>query len=235
MDSQAQFRQAERQFRQYTSEAEAGRLDLESYRAAINSLRVTDEQGHLWMLQEGSGLWHLWLGDRWVAATPYDNPPPVTPAQSIATTPQRAASPARMTVSPEASGNIVDRAGCLRQMIKYALITVIIFGLIGGALFLFVEDFPPEGLLGVGLAALISLLISARQLSTHWEGVIVEIRVERQRVTDDDDNVSYTYVPFAHIREPSGKIRKQRSVTGWEVGDYVRKRQGVTSAENLGH
>lgn len=238
MNEQARFVEAERQFQFYTAEYQAGRLDANAYNAAVNGLRVTDDQGRFWMQQAGSGAWHLWLGDRWIAATPYQAPPPVQPASA----PVRAA-PARVDAaavqrtatlqSPGASEPIINRAGCLHQTVKYGLITLIIFGLIGAALLIFVEDFPPEGLLGVALAAVISFVISAKTLSSHWEGEITNLYAKRVDVSSGDDDPEYRDVLFATIRQPSGKTRDQRAMPEWRVGDYLRKRQGETQIEHL--
>ena len=238
MNEQARFVEAELQFQFYTSEHRAGRLDADAYNAAVNGLRVTDDQGRFWMQQAGSGAWHLWLGDRWVPATPYQAPPPVAPARapvsaapasSSATAVQRNATPQ----TPAGSEEITNGAGCLRQTVKYGLITLLIFGLIGAALMIFVEDFPPEGLLGVALAAVISFVISARTLSSHWEGEIVNLYTKRVDVSSGDDDPEYRDVLFATIRQPSGKARDQRAMPEWRVGDYLRKRQGETQIEHL--
>ena len=238
MNEQARFVEAELQFQFYTAEYQAGRLDADAYSAAVNGLRVTDDQGRFWMQQAGSGAWHLWLGDRWVAATPYQAPPPVQPASA----PVRAAPPRFDTAgtqrtaaaqAPAGSEEITNRAGCLQQTVKYGLITLLIFGLIGAALMILVEDFPPEGLLGVALAAVISFVISARTLSSHWEGEIVNLYAKRVDVSSGDDDPEYRDVLFATIRQPSGKTRDQRAMPEWRVGDYLRKRQGETQIEHL--
>ena len=120
MNEQARFVEAELQFQFYTSEHRAGRLDADAYNAAVNGLRVTDDQGRFWMQQAGSGAWHLWLGDRWVPATPYQAPPPVAPARapvsaapasSSATAVQRNATPQ----TPAGSEEITNGAAKSRR------------------------------------------------------------------------------------------------------------------------
>lgn len=237
MNEQAQFLEAERQFRWYTAEAQAGRLDAAAYRAAINALRVTDGQGRMWMLQEGSGAWHLWLGDRWIAATPYVMPPPVAAVRApspAAPQPQPTWSDADRRTGSQSASETADHPGCMGQTLKYILISLVIFGIIGAALLIFVEDFPPEGLLGVALAALISIIISVRTLSKHWEGEIVNLHTERKDVSSGDDDPEYRDVLFADIREASGKMRKERAMPGWKIGDRLRKRQGQMNIEHLG-
>jgi hypothetical protein len=224
MEEQARFLEAERQFRWYTAEAQAGRLEANAYRAAINDIRVTDSQGRMWMLQEGSGLWHLWLGDRWVAAAPYST---ATPVNSV---PVSRGVPTR-TQATQGSGELTDGSGCLRQTFKYGLIALVIFGLIGLALVLFVDDFKPEYLLGVAAAAGLSMLLSIRSLSKHWEGEIIDLHYEKVDVATGDDDSDYRDVLFANIREPSGKIRKERAANNWHVGQRLRKRQGQMEIE----
>jgi hypothetical protein len=232
MEEQARFLEAERQFRWYTAESQSGRLDTNAYRAAINSIRVTDSQGRMWMLQEGSGLWHLWLGDRWVAAAPYTTAAPVAPpgAMPAGPTPVTRGVPTRGQAA-QGSGQLTDRAGCMKQTFKYGLIAIVIFGLISLALVLFVPDFKPEYLLGVALAAVLSMLLSIRSLSKHWEGEIIDLHYEKVDVATGDDDSEYRDVLFANIREPSGKIRKERAASNWQVGRRLRKRQGQMEIE----
>ena len=186
MNEQARFVEAELQFQFYTAEYQAGRLDADAYNAAVNGLRVTDDQGRFWMQQAGSGAWHLWLGDRWVAATPYQAPPPVQPASA----PVRAAPPRFDTAgtqrtpaaqAPAASEEITNRAGCLQQTVKYGLITLLIFGLIGAALMILWRIFPQRTTGGCP-GAVISFVISARTLSSHWEVKSSTLRQARGRL-----------------------------------------------------
>lgn len=60
----------------------AGILTDPAYRAQLNTLRIKDEPGRTWMLQERTGRWHMWERGAWVEATPPGRePPPIrTPA-----------------------------------------------------------------------------------------------------------------------------------------------------------
>ena len=228
MLAQGAFQEAERQFRWYTDEYYGGRLDLASYRSAINNLRVSDAQGRLWMLQEGSGQWHVWAGDHWEPGRPYQPaapaaPPPPPPPQAVSYGP-----------TPPAAAATATSGGCLGKLLLYWLGTLVLFAIIGGALLLFVEDFPPEGLAGVGLAALISMVITAVTLNTSWEGQVVELFQKRVRVSGDDDEPDeWEYVLYARIRQPSGKLRQERAMPDWKVGTYLRKRRGQMHIEKL--
>ncbi len=227
MLAQGAFQEAERQYRWYTDEYHGGRLDLAGYRNAINNLRVTDAQGRLWTLQEGSGQWHVWTGSQWEPAMPYRPvapaaPPPPTPAQAVSygPTPPASAAPA------------ATASGCLGKVLLYWLGALVLFALIGGALMLFVEDFPIEGLGGVGLAALISMIITAVSLSKSWEGEIVELYQKRVRVSDEDGDY-HENVLYARIRQPSGRLREERAMPDWRVGTYLRKQRGQMHVEKL--
>lgn len=48
----------------------AGVLSDAAYRAQLNTLRIKDERGRTWMLQERTGRWHMWERGTWIEATP---------------------------------------------------------------------------------------------------------------------------------------------------------------------
>lgn len=224
---QGAFQEAERQFRWYTDEYHGGRLDQASYRSAIDQLRVTDAQGRQWIQQEGSGRWHVWTGAQWQPATPpYQPTAPAAPPPPAQATPQVRRP---TTAAPE-----VSTSGCLGKVLLYWLGAIVLFALIGGALMLFVEDFPLEGLGGVALAAVISMIITAVSLSKRWEGEVIEIYQKRVRVSGDDDEPDHwEHVRMARIRQPSGKEREERAMPDWRVGDYLRKQRGQMHIEKL--
>jgi hypothetical protein len=80
-----------------------GQIADGDYRAQLAALRVTDEQGRTWMVQEQSGQWHVWDGAAWspdtppgregvirvaaAAAAPTPAPQPAPPAQPAYTAP----------------------------------------------------------------------------------------------------------------------------------------------------
>ena len=228
------FQEAERQYHWYTGEWRDGRLDLPGYRAALNRLRVNDDEGRHWMLQEGSGQWHMWTGEHWQPGTPYPQaapsaPPPPPPAQPMHSGGRAPAAVAGATGARAESGG----GGFFGGMLRYALGIMVVFGLIGCGLLVFVEDFGVEGLLGVGLAALISMALMARTLGKSWEGEIVELFQKRERVANhfEDAPDDYRDVLYARIRQPSGKMRQEPAMPGWQVGTYLRKRRGQTGIE----
>ncbi len=83
------FQEAEQRFQQLELQRRTQRIGDAQYRAALNGLRVTDSQGRLWMLQEGTGQWHVYNGVQWVPASPpyaVTPPPPPAPMPAPAST-----------------------------------------------------------------------------------------------------------------------------------------------------
>jgi hypothetical protein len=64
------YAQAERAFAELERLRKAGQLSPAEYTARLDALRVLDEHGRTWMLQEGTGQWFVYDNDAWVAATP---------------------------------------------------------------------------------------------------------------------------------------------------------------------
>jgi hypothetical protein len=77
------FTAAEKSFRALENQLVAGELDEESYRQRLLSLRVEDDQGRTWMLQERTGAWFFWNGAAWEPGEPprprQVSPPPPPP------------------------------------------------------------------------------------------------------------------------------------------------------------
>lgn len=64
------YRDAERRFQTIDRQYRAGRIAPETYRAQIRELKVVDENGRRWMIQEGTGQWHVYDEGEWRAASP---------------------------------------------------------------------------------------------------------------------------------------------------------------------
>jgi hypothetical protein len=222
-DLGTQFRQAEERFRQLSQGLQAGRITPDGYRAALNQLRITDTMGRLWMMQEGTGAWYVWQGGAWQAASPYGTPAPAAPAYT-------AAPAATATVAPDPEVKQKSLAGI---MFKYALICGLIFGAIGVGIMIFADQ-GPEVLLGAAAAAALSWILAVSSAASHWEGQIVDIRTERVRVEDSDDDYHYENQTFAYLQLTTGKRRKMRAARDWQVGDHIRKVRGETSARKVG-
>jgi len=212
------FREAEERFRQLEMQRRARRITPEQYRAALNGLRVTDAWGRLWMLQELTGQWHVYDGTHWLPAAPPTTPPP--PAPAPAGGPSAPPGPASGAAAPATGGG-----GCGRIGLYLAIWGV--FWLVAAAgVFIWKGREEPLILAGVGLAALLSLVLMLPMLLSRWEGQVVEMRSERVRVRDSDDDWHYEQQDFAYIRQTSGRMRKQRAMPDWKVGDRLVKRRG---------
>ncbi len=219
------FFAAEARFRWITNQRATGQMDEATFRAEMNALRVQDAQGRWWMLQEGTGNWFMWQGNQWVAGSPHPAvqapappPPAPAPAQPRSTKEKRAAHLAAVQGPATAPAPSVGSA-----MFKSLIMVVVIFGVIGLGLWIFVEDARTPGLfLGLGLAALISWLITLKQVSDAWEGQVVDLREERVSSGDDD----WSDELFAYIRQPNGKTKKIKADHSWRVGDHLQKRKG---------
>ncbi len=83
-------------------------------------------------------------------------------------------------------------------------------------------------LLGVGLAALIGLVLLVSSLSSHWRGEIVDLREESYRVKRGQRWYTERRT-VAIIREPNGNTRKVNAGHGWRTGDRLEKRRGETA------
>jgi len=204
------FQEAEARFWQLENQLARGQLSEQQYRMAVNQLRVQDEYGRLWMLQEETGAWYVWDEEQWLPATP--------PSHAVKGSPRPA------VVAPRAAP-AREKGGGSAKMVLRLIGWAVLWAIIGAAVYYFFAEEYPEALLGVGVASLISLVFMLVTLSSHWEGQIVDIRTERVRV-DDGEDWHYEKQTFAIIRRSSGRTKKVRAHRGWQVGDYLVKRRG---------
>ncbi len=208
------FQEAESRFRWLSDELAAHRITEAQYRAGVNEIRVTDERGGLWMMQERTGQWHLYNGTQWIAATPPRpaGPPPPLP-------------PTAMPAPPvaEASGG-----GCGKTAMYLVGWAVVFIAIAAAVLYFAPKENVGTALLVVGAVALFSLISMLSSLNSAWQGQIVDIHEESYR--RKSGNRWYTERrTVAVIREPGGKTRKVGASRGWRVGDYLEKRRGDTS------
>ena len=135
------FQEAETRFQQIEQRHAAGQLSESNYRAALSELRVTDEWGRLWMLQEQTGQWHIYYQEQWVPSTPpRPAAPQPPPSPAVAQPPRRERS----------TGG---------KVLIYLIIWAVIWIVIGGAVLAFGGTDGQKILPGVGLAALLSLVL----------------------------------------------------------------------------
>jgi hypothetical protein len=53
------FQQAHKQFKVLDQQFRAGRISIDQYKAALVQLRVTDDRGNIWQIQERTGAWYV--------------------------------------------------------------------------------------------------------------------------------------------------------------------------------
>lgn len=237
------FYEAEQRFRFLEDQRKRGAITIEQYRAELNLLRVTDAQGRLWMPQERTGQWYVHEGGQWRAAQPPTQtpppppPPPVTPAPQVRSQPvqpqpqprpQPRPQPAQPQPRPQpvqAQPQVEKGGGCGKTLF-YLVIWAVIWIVIGVVVFLIWGREEPVGMLGVALAAFISLVLMLVTLSQAWSGTVVDMRVEEVRSTDEDGYTQVDNVLFAYVRRDSGKVKKMRAMPQWQVGDRLEKKRG---------
>lgn len=231
------FVEAQQRFRFIEDQRARGVISEEQYRTELNTLRVTDAQGRLWMPQERTGQWFVHQNGQWMAAQPPSQTPPPPP-------PPVAAQPARGVMQPVSAQRAkagspqparpqpvptADKGGGCGKFLLYLVIWFVCWAVIAIAVYIFVGREEPATLLGVAAAALLSLLLMLGSLSSSWSGKIVDIRVERVRVSSSSDDYDhFENVRFAYVLRTSGKTKKMRAMPAWQVGDRLEKRRGET-------
>jgi hypothetical protein len=236
------FNEAEQRFRFLEDQRKRGAITLEQYRAELNLLRVTDAQGCLWMPQERTGQWHVYEGGQWRAAQRPAQTPPPPPPPPVDVAPQLRQQPLppqprprpqpRSQPQPQPRPQPVqprpraEKGGGCGKTLLYLVLWAVIWFIIAIVVYFIWGREEPATLLGVGLAALISLVLMLATLSSAWSGTVVDMRVEQVRSTDDDGYTEVDDVLFAYVRRANGKIKKMRAMPKWQVGDRLEKRRG---------
>jgi len=57
-------------FQQLEQQRLSGQIDMNTYRQQLAQVRVVDQTGHTWMIQEQTGQWFAWDGSQWQPGTP---------------------------------------------------------------------------------------------------------------------------------------------------------------------
>jgi hypothetical protein len=205
------FSEAEQRFQGLGERYAAGTLSLEQYRAEVRKLRVTDTQGRVWMPQEVTGQWYVYQSGQWIAAEP---PRPASSPPQPHSHPQSTSQPATKT-----------GGGC-GKVLLYLLLWGVIWTVIAVGVYLIWGREEPLVLGGVALAAVFSLILLLANLASHWSGQIVDIRMERKRVNDDEGDWHYETHRYAYVQRDNGKTKKLRAPNHWQVGDRLVKRRG---------
>lgn len=169
----------------------SGQISLEDYRTQLGGLRVTDEQGRVWMVQEQSGQWHVWDGAQWSPQAPtgrpgviaVDAPPPTMPPPAYAPpygqpqaappvyAPVGAAQPVQagyvaQPVVPQRTLLARRRPGCVSVTLRM-LLWALVWGLAAWAVHSLIRVTPWWAYVGVGLAALGTLVLWVRSITRH--------------------------------------------------------------------
>ena len=131
--------------------------------------------------------------------------------------------------TPATGAPSAERGGCLTfNVLLYFVGWSLLWAIAAAALYYFTRE--PLAVAGVGVAALISLILMVTSLSGSWQGQIVDIRTEQVRVRDDDGDTRSEDQRFAYIQQPNRRRpRRMRAMGGWQVGDWLEKRRGETT------
>ena len=205
------FSEAERRFQGLGEQYAEGALSPEQYKAEVRKLRVTDAQGRVWMPQEITGQWYVYQNGQWAAAEP----------------PRPASSPPQPPSRPQSTSQPPVKAGggCGKTLL-YLVLWGLVWMVIAVVVYLIWGREEPMVLGGVALAAVFSLILLLANLASHWSGQIVDIRMERKRVNDDEGDWHYETHRYAYVQRDNGKTKKLRAPNHWQVGDRLVKQRG---------
>jgi len=227
------FNEAEQRFRFLEDQRNRGAITPEQYRAELNLLRVTDAQGRLWMPQERTGQWYVHEGGQWRAAQPPTQTPhsPPPPPAGVASQPRPQPGPAQpqpVRLQSQPAQPQAEKGGGCSRTLRSLVLWAVIWAIIGVVVYLIWGREEPAVLLGIGLAALISLVLMLGSMASSWSGIIEELRVEEERTTDEEGYSHTQHVRYAYVRRDNGKIKKTPAMPKWEVGDRLVKHRGET-------
>jgi hypothetical protein len=206
--------EAEQRFKALEQQLTAGQITLDQYRVGLNELRVYDSAGRLWMPQERTGAWYVYLNGQWQPASVVQSPqtpPSYAPANAVPIPPTRQSS------TPAKSGGKLG-VTLIIWFIIFMIIAVVAWFLSKEAMVV----------LTVGAIALFSLVLILVTAVSAWEGQVVDIRAETKRTRDSSGHTHTRVVRNAYIRQPNGSTKKT-SAGNWQVGDYIVKRRGEMS------
>lgn len=206
------YQEAEQRFHGLEQQLTVGQITMDQYRAGLNELRVTDSAGRLWMPQERTGAWYVYLNGQWQPASAVQNPSQPSPVYSPPNTPIR---PAQQASQATKGGGKLG----VTLIIWFVIFLVV-------AVVAIVVSKDPTVLLVVGLVALISLIAILVSAASAWEGEVVDNTTETRRVHNSSGHYSTQIVRYAIIRQPNGKTKKISTSGNWTIGDYVVKRRG---------
>ncbi len=236
------FDEAAQRFRWLEQQFTSGQINMEQYRSGLAECRVTDQYGRLWMPQERTGEWYVYVNGQWVQGrtlqaqsqplSPYvQQPQPAAQyptqgyqAQPVAQYPAQRYQRAQPGV--QRPSNMTSTKGGMSVGLSL-LFWVIGFAALAVILYLVTKE--SEAVLGAGVAAAISLIIILANSASSWEGRIEDIRTTRERYHDSDGDSHTRTVTYAYVLQPNGKTKRVQAGHGWQVGDYLLKKRGEMS------
>lgn len=110
-------------------------------------------------------------------------------------------------------------------MKKYFLIWLISWLIIGVVAFFVWGQKEPGVMVGLALAATISLVLMIKTLLEQWSGVVIELKKERVTVRRGE-HTDWREVLFAYVRLDNGKTKKIQPMPDWQIGDRLEKKRG---------
>jgi len=216
------FSEAEARFWQLKGMRSAGRLDQAAFESALRDLMVQDPAGCWWMPHQETGQWHVFDGAKWAPAAPPATEGARTVAPRSVGSDSGAVAGARSAVASPAAENAAGGLGMMAALI----VALVFWAAVAVGVAVFVS---PQVVLGVGAAALISIVLMLRTYRDAWEGVIERVEKRRVRVNRGDDDFYWEDQLFSIVRLANGRTKDLRWIKGWEVGDRLVKRRGEVS------
>ncbi|MFP4394845.1 MAG: hypothetical protein ACLFTI_06235, partial [Anaerolineales bacterium] len=70
------FKEAESLFLELKQRYRQGNIDAEQYSEGLRHIRVRDDEGRMWAIEESTGRWHCFKQGAWVPETPPHYTPP---------------------------------------------------------------------------------------------------------------------------------------------------------------
>ncbi|MHB1356538.1 MAG: hypothetical protein ACYCZF_11235 [Anaerolineae bacterium] len=210
------YQEAEQRFHWLEAQLTSHQITMDQYRAGLSKLRVTDSAGRLWMPQERTGVWYVYLNGQWQPASAVQNPPQPSPVY--------ARSASRIRTSHQSATRAAKGGGKLSVALLIWLVIVVTVG-VG----VWLASKEPKAVLTVGALAVLSLLAILSSAASSWEGEVIDRGTETHRTRDEDGDYQTRTVRYAIIRQPNGTTKKVNSSKKWNIGDYVVKRRGEMS------
>jgi hypothetical protein len=166
------YAQAEQAFADLERRRKDGLVNEADYRQELNTLRVLDEHGRTWMLQETTGQWFVYHNQAWVASTPPGreaaaaqpvSPPAKARPQAVTRPPQARRAP-RAAPRPKA-----QRMGCMGVTMRIILWDMVWIGVAAGVYSFFGQRMPWL-FIPVALLAAATLVLWLRRLGRRASG-----------------------------------------------------------------